>query len=56
MIIRETPKELDKFVCVNSTLSLSLQRKGFEPMYIDENGIYYKKTKELMDKLVEEYC
>lgn len=56
MIIRGTPKDIENFICVNSIQSLSLQKQGFQPMYIDDKGVYYKKTKEIIEIMLEEYC
>ena len=49
MIIRETPKNKDNFILVDSETTLVLHKNGFIPMYIDESGIYYKKNKEILD-------
>lgn len=49
MIIRGTPKNKNNFILVDSETTLVLHSNGFMPMYIDENGIYYKKNKEILD-------
>ena len=49
MIIRETPKNKDNFILVDSETTLVLHKNGFIPMYIDESGVYYKKNKEILD-------
>lgn len=51
MIIRGTPKDKDvgKYIFVDSKTSLNLHENGFFPKYIDENGIYFLKTNELIN-------
>ena len=49
MIIRGTPKNKNNFILVGSETTLVLHKNGFVPMYIDENGVYYKKNKEILD-------
>ena len=47
MIIRQTPKDKDKYIVVNSDTSNVLHEHGFYPKYIDNEFIYYVKSKEL---------
>lgn len=47
MIIRQTPKDKDKYIAVNSDTSNILHKHGFYPKYIDNEFIYYVKSKEL---------
>lgn len=47
MIIRQTPKDKDKYIAVNSDTSNVLHEHGFYPKYIDNEFIYYVKSKEL---------
>ena len=49
MIIRGTPKNKNNFILVDSETTLVLHKNGFIPMYIDENGVYYKKNKEILE-------
>jgi hypothetical protein len=49
MIIRGAPKNKNNFILVDSETTLVLHKNGFIPMYIDENGIYYKKNKEILE-------
>ena len=49
MIIRGTPKNKDNYILVDSETTLVLHKNGFIPMYIDENGVYYKKNKEILE-------
>ena len=49
MIIRGTPKNKDNYILVDSETTLVLHKNGFIPMYIDENGVYYKNNKEILD-------
>lgn len=48
MIIRGTPQNKDEFVCVGNELSNYLHTHGYFPAYIDNEGIYYHKTKEIL--------
>lgn len=47
MIIRQTPKYKDKYIAVDSGTSNVLHKHGFYPKYIDNEFIYYVKSKEL---------
>ena len=47
MMIRQTPTNIENFVKVNSELSEKLHELGFIPRYIDNEWIYYEKTKEI---------
>ena len=49
MIIRQTPKDKDKYIAVNSYTSNVLHERGFYPKYIDNEFIYYVKSKELIE-------
>ena len=49
MSIRGTPKDINKYVLVDSELSIKLHSNSFIPSYIDENGIYFIKSKELIE-------
>ena len=53
MIIRGTPKNKDNYILVDSETTLVLHSNGFIPMYIDENGVYYKKNKEILEFMDE---
>ncbi len=48
MIIRGTPRELDKYILVNGEMSIELHKNGFLPKYIDENGVYYLRSGEVL--------
>lgn len=48
MIIRDTPDDLDNFVMVDSELGFKLQQKGFKPMYMDFDALYFRKTNKLL--------
>ena len=52
MIIRETPKNKDKYIAVSSDISNVLHLMGFTPKYIDEEYIYYVKSEEIL-KIME---
>lgn len=47
MVIRETPKNKDKFIYVNNEIGDILQKNGFSPKYMDFNYLYFIKTKEI---------
>lgn len=49
MIIRGAPKNKNNFILVDSETTKILHSNGFIPMYIDENGVYYKKNKEILE-------
>lgn len=54
MILRQTPKNINNYIMVDSEISNKLHQKGFYPKYIDNNGIYYLKTKEIIDYIRKE--
>ena len=49
MIIRQTPKNKEKYIIVDSKVSQILQENGFYLKYMDNEAIYYVKS----DKIVE---
>ena len=53
MIIRQTPKDKGKYIVVNSDTSNVLHEHGFYPKYIDNEFIYYVKSKELKQFIKE---
>lgn len=53
MIIRQTPKNKDKYITVDSDISNVLHKHGFYPKYIDNEFIYYVKSKELKQFIKE---
>lgn len=45
MVIRDTPKDKSKYIMVKSkSLNDMLQRIGYHPMFVDSDGVYYKKS------------
>ncbi len=54
MIIRETPKNKEKYIVVTSFVSNVLNMRGFIPKYIDENFIYYTKDDEIIKFMKKE--
>lgn len=54
MIIRQTPKNLQNYIGVDSETSLFLTLKGFYPKYMDFDYIYYVKTDELQKYIEKE--
>ena len=49
MLIRQTPKNKEKYIIVDSKVSQILQENGFYPKYMDNEAIYYVKS----DKIIE---
>lgn len=49
MIIRGTPTNLDDYILIDDKLELILNNNDFYPKYIDENGLYFLKSKELIE-------
>jgi len=49
MIIRGTPKNVMDYILVNSKVTKELHKNGFTPRYINNNGVYFLKTKELIE-------
>lgn len=48
MIIRQTPKDKDKYIIVrDNDMVYQLHIRGFVPKYIDEDGVYFIKDKEI---------
>lgn len=54
MIIRETPKNKEKYIVVTSFVSNVLNMRGFMPKYIDEKFIYYTKDDEIIEFMKKE--
>ena len=52
MIIRSTPTNVEGFILVtNSDTAFKLQEMEFYPMYIDNDGLYFAKSDELIKVL-----
>lgn len=53
MIIRGTPKteEFDNYYLADGNTAFQLQQRGFKPVYIDEDAVYFKKNKKLLKAL-----
>ena len=49
MLIRQTPKNKEKYIIVDSKVSQILQENGICPKYMDMEFIYYVKS----DKIIE---
>lgn len=49
MLIRQTPKNKEKYIIVNSDKSRILQENGFCPKYMDNEAIYYVKSDEIVE-------
>lgn len=54
MIIRQTPKNKENYIAVNSDVSLILQENGFYPKYMDDETIYYAKSNEIINFMSRE--
>lgn len=48
MIIRDTPSDLENFVMADGELAMVLQQKGFAPLYMDCDVLYFRKTNKLL--------
>ena len=53
MIIRETPKDIENYIKVDNAKARFLQGKGFNPLYMDFEFIYFKNNKEIEKALLE---
>ena len=49
MIIRGTPTELELYMLVDDSLELILNENDFYLKYIDSNGLYFLKSKDLVE-------
>ena len=49
MLIRQTPKNKEKYIIVDSKVSQILQENGFCTKYMDNEAIYYVKSDEIVE-------
>ena len=49
MLIRQTPKNKEKYIIVDSKVSQILQENAFYPKYMDNEAIYYVKSDEIVE-------
>ena len=54
MLIRQTPKNKEKYIIVDSKVSQILQENGFYPKYMDNEAIYYVKSDEIVEFMSKE--
>lgn len=54
MLIRQTPKNKEKYIIVNSKVSQILQENGFCPKFMDMEFIYYVKSDEIIEFMSKE--
>lgn len=54
MLIRQTPKNKEKYIIVDSKVSQILQENGFCPKYMDSEAIYYVKSDEIVEFMSKE--
>ena len=54
MLIRQTPKNKEKYIIVDSKVSRILQENGFCPKYMDMEFIYYVKSDEIVEFMSKE--
>ena len=47
MLIIQKPKNKENYIKVGDALNRRLQEAGYQPIYKDEDGWYYLKTKEI---------
>ena len=52
MVIRGTPKEINKYVIVVGEMATKLHKHGYFPKYIDEQGVYFDRNEEVL-KFIE---
>lgn len=53
MIIKGTPKNTKRYIKADNILGRFLQGKGYLPIYIDCEYLYFYKTKEIENALLE---
>lgn len=54
MLIRQTPKNKEKYIIVDSKVSQILQENGFCPKFMDMEFIYYVKSDEIIEFMSKE--
>jgi hypothetical protein len=54
MLIRQTPKNKENYIMVDSKVSQILQENGFYPKYMDDEFIYYVKSDEIIEFMSKE--
>ena len=54
MLIRQTPKNKEKYIIVDSKVSQILQENGFCPKYMDNEAIYHVKSDEIVEFISKE--
>ena len=54
MLIRQTPKNKEKYIIVDSKVSQILQENGFCPKHMDNEAIYYVKSDEIVEFMSKE--
>lgn len=54
MLIRQTPKNKENYIMVDSKISQILQENGFCPKYMDNEFIYYVKSNEIIEFMSKE--
>lgn len=51
MVIRGTPKNIEDYYIADSEIAFKLQQAGIRSAYIDEDAVYFKKNKKLIQVL-----
>lgn len=51
MVIRGTPKNIEDYYIADSEIAFKLQQAGIRSVYIDEDAVYFKKNKKLIQVL-----
>lgn len=51
MVIRGTPSKIEDYFITDGIIAFQLQQKGFKPVYIDNEALYFKKNKKLVQFL-----
>lgn len=49
MIIRGKPNDVENYILVDDNVSVELHKEGFIPKYINEEGIYFSKSIEVLE-------
>lgn len=51
MIIRGVPHDIENYYMADDDVAFVLHQQGFQPKYIDNEAVYFKKTNKLFKVL-----
>lgn len=51
MVIRGTPRNIEDYYIADTEVAFRLQQAGFKCVYIDDDAVYFKKNKKLIQVL-----